>query len=110
MTNNNLSFKSNDCIAIGLSDLKKAKEFYGNLLGFKLVEEKENLLAFDTGHFILYVDKNDKSRLPIPSFIVDDIEKAKTILSENNCKIITGGKNWFWFEDPFGIVYDIIQK
>jgi hypothetical protein len=41
---------------------------------------------------------------------VDDVESAKNMLVENNCKIVTGGKNWSWFEDPFGIVYDIIQR
>ncbi len=110
MQENKNNFKSNDCVAINVKELGKSGAFYRDILGFKLIEEKEDQLVFDTGHFKLFVDKGEASHPPVPSFSVDDIELAKKRLTENGCKIVRGGKSWFWFEDPFGMVFDVIQK
>lgn len=103
-------FTSNNCVAVCISDLNKAKEFYGGVMGFKLVEENESQLLFDTGHFKLYVDKQNESHPPVPSFTVGDFAKAKVLLENNGCTIIKGGKNWMWFKDPFGNVFDAVQE
>lgn len=103
-------FKSNRAICINVTDMGKAKEFYGNFMGFKLIEEKENQLVYETGNLVLYVDKGDEACLPVPSFTVKDFTKAKEHLINNGCSILREGKNWLWFKDPFGMIYDIIQE
>ena len=110
MQENKNKFTSNDCIAIGVKDIEKPKLFYRDIMGFRLVEESDKQLLFDTGLIKFYVDKEEESHSPIPSFIVNDVELTKQNLIENGCKIVREGKNWFWFKDPFGMVYDIIQK
>jgi len=109
MTENNL-FSSNNYVAIEVTDLAAAKNFYQNILGFKLIEEKENQLMFNTGHMMLFVDKGESSHTPVPSFNVSDFAAAKEKLLANGCTIEREGNNWLWFMDPFGMTYDIIGK
>ncbi len=108
--NNNVSFKTNNCVAINVIDLEKPKLFYRDVLGLKLVEEKEDQLVFDAGHFLLFVDKNKDWHPPVPSFSVSDFSQAKELLLANGCEITREGKDWLWFKDPFGMVYDVIGK
>jgi catechol 2,3-dioxygenase-like lactoylglutathione lyase family enzyme len=105
-----VNFRSNHCVGIKVPDIKKAREFYEHVLGFKLVENSDNQLVFDTGHFTLYVERSYSTQSPVPSFTVKKIEDAKKILIEHGCEIVDGGDKWIWFKDPFGIVYDIIEK
>ena len=103
-------FRSNEYIGVKVPDLEAAKTFYTTVLGFELKQKEENYLIFDTGHFLLCVSKGIRVQPPVPSFTVSDFEKAKKILIENGCEIVDGGDKWLWFKDPFGIVYDIIEK
>jgi len=104
-----LTFKSNNCIGIKVNDLNKAENFYGNVMGFKLMEKSGKLISFDTGHFILYVEKNENLQSPVPSFSVDNVSDTKDHLIKNGCEIVWETHGCFWFKDPFGIVYDVIQ-
>lgn len=79
-------------------------------MGFKLIEEKKNQLVFETGNFLLYVDKGESTHLPVPSFTVKDFTEANELLVNHGCSIVREGKNWLWFKDPFGMIYDIIQQ
>ena len=109
MTENNL-FSSNECIAIEVTDMAAAKNFYQNVLGFKLVEEKEKQLLFNTGHMLLFVDKGETAHTPVPSLNVSDFAAAREKLIANGCTIVREGKDWLWFRDPFGMTFDIIGK
>jgi catechol 2,3-dioxygenase-like lactoylglutathione lyase family enzyme len=104
-----MEFRSNNCIAIHLKDLKKAESFYGGVLGFKLLSKSNEQLEYDTGHFLLYINKGSKTQPPIPSFTVKNFTDAKRLLKKNGCKITVEGKSSLYFKDPFGIVYDIIE-
>jgi catechol 2,3-dioxygenase-like lactoylglutathione lyase family enzyme len=103
-------FKSNRAVEINVTDIAKAKEFYGNVMRFKLIVEKENQLVFETGNFVLYVDKGVSACLPVPSYTVKNFTEAKELLLNNGCSIVREGKNWLWFKDPFGMIYDIIKQ
>jgi catechol 2,3-dioxygenase-like lactoylglutathione lyase family enzyme len=102
-------FKSNNCVAIHLEDIKAAENFYTNVMKFRLLTRSEASLEYDTGHFLLYVNKDLDTRPPIPSFSVADIEAAKLSLLENGCVILREDTNSLYFRDPFGITYDVIQ-
>jgi catechol 2,3-dioxygenase-like lactoylglutathione lyase family enzyme len=105
-----MTFRSNNCVAIHLKNLKKAEKFYGGVLGLKLREKDKNQLMFDAGHFLLYINKAGKKRPPIPSFDVPDVAKAKKLLKKHGCRIVKQGKGWAYFRDPFGFTFDIIEK
>ncbi len=105
-----MKFKTNNCIAIKVSELDKAEKFYSGLLGFTLKSKSEKTLEYDTGHLMLYVEKSDISQPPVPSISVANAEEAKELLINNGCKIVSEFKGGFWFNDPFGITYDVIQQ
>lgn len=105
-----MKFRSNNCVAIHLKSLAKAEKFYSNIMGFKLNNKTKNQLEYDTGHFLLYINKSTKEQPPIPSFNVKNINKAKKHLKDAGCKILVDRDNSLYFKDPFGIVYDIIES
>lgn len=105
-----MNFETNNCVAIKVKNLEEAKKFYGEVLSLKLVSETDSLLEFETGNFCLYVEKDNSPQSPVPSFTVASSEAAKDRLLKNGCTIVKEFKGGFWFKDPFGITYDIIEK
>ena len=63
-----MRFRSNNCVAIHLPSLAKAERFYRDVLGFRLKSKSRTCLEFDTGHFLLYVNRSQgRSPRPRPS-------------------------------------------
>jgi catechol 2,3-dioxygenase-like lactoylglutathione lyase family enzyme len=102
-------FKSNNCVAIHLVDITAAENFYTNVMKFRLLARSEGQLEYDTGHFLLYVNRDLNTQPPIPSFTVKDIEAARRFLLENGCVILREDQRSLYFRDPFGITYDVIE-
>lgn len=72
----------------------------------------ESRALYDMGKITLYLVKDDRVIPFIPALEVRDYEKAKQYLIKNGCRI---SKEWpedraLYFEDPFGITIDIIEK
>jgi catechol 2,3-dioxygenase-like lactoylglutathione lyase family enzyme len=101
-------FKSN-CVAIHLVDITAAENFYTNVMKFRLLTRSDASLQYDTGHFLLCVNRDLNTQPPFPSFTVKDIGAARRSLLENGCIILREDKNSFYFRDPFGITYDVIE-
>jgi hypothetical protein len=104
-----MKFRSNNCIAIHVPSLAKAERFYGGVLGFKLKSKSKEYLEYDTGRFLLYINKSAKVRPPIPSFNVKSTPAAKTYLKIHGCKILGDRGDSLYFRDPFGLTYDLIE-
>ena len=102
-------FKSNNCVAIHLEDITAAENFYTNVMTFRLLTKSEEYLEYDTGHFLLYVNRDLNTQPPIPSFTVKDIAAARKFLLENGCIILREDNRSLYFRDPFGITYDVIE-
>jgi catechol 2,3-dioxygenase-like lactoylglutathione lyase family enzyme len=107
-----VTFVTDGNLAIHVTNLGKAEDFYSNVLGFKLLKRTGERLVYDMGKITLYVVKDEKVLPFIPALEVSDYEKAKQYLIKNGCRII---KEWsedraLYFEDPFGIVIDIVEK
>jgi catechol 2,3-dioxygenase-like lactoylglutathione lyase family enzyme len=105
-----MKFKTNNCIGIKVGDLDKAEKFYSGVLGFTLKAKTKKMLEYDTGHLMLYVEKSEVLQPPVPSLSVTSSEEAKTFLINNGCELVSEFKEGFWFKDPFGITYDVIQQ
>jgi catechol 2,3-dioxygenase-like lactoylglutathione lyase family enzyme len=105
-----MKFRSNRCIAIHVPSLVKAETFYSDVMGFTLKSKSRSHLEYSTGTFLLYVNRATKSRPPIPSFDVKDQAAAKAYLKRSGCKILVEGQRAFYFRDPFGVVYDVIEN
>ena len=106
-----MDFKSNGNFAIHVTDLDQARTFYQKTLGFTLVADSNEKLAFETGKFTLYVNKDDKEMAFIPALEVPDCEAAKQFLKTFGCEIIREWPNSraFYVRDPLGQVIDIIE-
>lgn len=104
-----MQFSSNSCVAIHLKNLEDAEKFYSDVMGFKLKKKSKDQLEYDTGHFLLYINKSSEIQSPIPSFTVKNMVEAKNRLKESGCKILVDRKNSLYFQDPFGMVYDLIE-
>lgn len=104
-----MKFRSNNCIAIHLTGLAKAERFYSDVLGFKLKSKTRTCLEYDTGHFMLYLNRSAKAQPPTPSFSVRSIAKAKRLLKGARCQIVVDRGSSLYFRDPFGNVFDVIE-
>ena len=104
-----MKFSSNECVAIHVDDLGKAERFYSDVLGFSLIGKTAKQLEYNTGHFLLSVNKGTKIEHPIPSFSVRNVADAKTLLKKNGCSITDDRGSSFYFTDPFGLTYDVVK-
>src|SRR5947207_273474 len=100
-----VTFRANHDVAIHVSDLAKAEEFYSKQLGFKVKSSSPEQISLDAGSFTLWVNKDSKNQSYIPSFSVSDYKEARRLLEAAACK-----KASTYFEDPFGFVFDIIEQ
>ena len=104
-----MKFRSNNCVAIHVKDLKKAEKFYSDVMAFTLLRKSRNQLEYNTGTFLFYVNRGKKNQSPIPSFTVESVAGAKSLLADNGCKITVDRGNSIYFKDPFGMVYDLVE-
>lgn len=102
-------FKSNNSVAIHLTDITAAENFYTNVMKFPLLARSEGHLEYDTGHFLLYVNRDLNTQPPIPCFSVRDIKAARHCLVDNGCTILREDQKSLYFRDPFGITYDLME-
>jgi|tagenome__1003787_1003787.scaffolds.fasta_scaffold20385533_2 catechol 2,3-dioxygenase-like lactoylglutathione lyase family enzyme len=107
-----LRFESGRDVAIHVPDLARARAFYGGVLGFRLILEDADKLAFQTGALTLWVNRDEQVASYIPSFDVPSYERAREHLIANGCRILreSPAEKALYFVDPFGIVADIIEK
>jgi catechol-2,3-dioxygenase len=104
-----MRFRSNNCVAIHLTSLAKAERFYSDVLGFKLKSKTRTTLEYDTGNFMLYLNRSSKAQPPTPSFSVKSIAKAKRLLKGARCQIVVDRGSSLYFRDPFGNIFDVIE-
>ena len=102
--------RSNDLVAIHLTDISAAENYYTNVMKFEMVSRTEKSVAYNAGSFLLRVQADLDPCLPIPSFPVKDIRMAKEGLIANGCTILRDHGSSLCFMDPFGIVYHVVEE
>ena len=115
---------------IGVDDLKKAREFYGETLGLKttVMDEEHGLmsldLAGDRGTLVYEGMDHTPASYTVLNFPVDDIDKAVEELTARGVEferydgmeqdekgIMRGGGPYVaWFKDPAGNVLSVLQE
>ncbi len=104
-------FESNTEVAIHVPDLDVARAFYEGVMGFRLVARTADYLELDSGALRLYVNRDDaKTRSFIPSFDVPDLAAAREHLAKAGCETEQLASGGVYFKDPFGLVFDIIER
>jgi catechol 2,3-dioxygenase-like lactoylglutathione lyase family enzyme len=107
-----VAFRSNCEIAIHVPDLARAEVFYAGVLAFRLVAKSADQLEFDTGALRLYVNRDPQALRPyIPSLDVPDYAPARRYLEAAGCQVVSVGPHSgaVYFQDPFGLVFDVIE-
>ena len=115
--------------SFSVDDIKRAKEFYGQILGLKVSETAEGLeLETRGGRIFLYAKPNHTpASFTVLNFAVDDIEKAVDELEAlgvprehydlpdiktDKRGIFRGhpGPQIAWFKDPAGNILSVLQS
>ncbi len=104
-----MRFRSNNCIAIHLPSLAKAERFYSDILGFKLRSKTRSCLEYDTGTFLLYINRSKLAQPPTPSFNVKSLSKARKLLKGARCEVLVDRGSSLYFRDPFGNIFDVVE-
>ena len=111
-----------------VSDVAKAKEFYGDVLGIEVSEENGllNLHIAGGSNILAYPkDNHEPATFTILNFPVDDIEASVDELSKRGVEfehydfpemktdekgiMRDWGPNIAWFKDPFGNILSVIE-
>ena len=112
-----------------VNDLQKAKEFYGQILGLKVVERDEGLelhLAGETRVFIYPTPNHTPATFTILNFPVDDVDKTVSEMKNRGIRfehynqedLKTDEKGIFrgpgptiaWFKDPAGNILSVLTE
>ena len=106
-------FRSSCEIAIHVFDVARAEAFYTTVLGARVVSRSEEQVELDTGALRLFVNRDSSTpRSYIPSFDVSDHAAARRHLEEAGCRTVPAGTHAdaVYFCDPFGFVFDIVER
>ncbi|MFX0097492.1 MAG: VOC family protein [Candidatus Hodarchaeota archaeon] len=97
-------------ITFPVSDLRKAMEFYENILGLKKTGEWPNYAIFNVGGVQFGLEPDGKQEIFL---LVDDVDRAYQELKEKGVKFVTKPKDQPWgaraatFTDPDGNKFTI---
>ncbi len=99
-------------ITFPVSDLKKAVDFYENILGLKKTGEWGNYAIFDVGGVELALEP--KGRFMV-FLLVDDVDEAYRAFKEKSVEFVTEPKDQYWggrtaeFADPDGNKFILVS-
>lgn len=130
-------FKNADVFSgFSVDDLDKARRFYGEVLGFEVVDEGDDMglhLRFANGgrHFIYPKDDHRPATFTVLNFPVDDLKQAMDALRDKGVQFehldlgggaktdeegvlrglsVNMGPDIAWFKDPAGNVLAVLQE
>lgn len=110
---------------VAVSNLKNAKDFYGNKLGLKQVDENEGGITYSGGNGRLFVYESQTAgsgKATCASWEVDDVAKEVDELKSKGINFehydfpgaklegdvhIMGGMQAAWFKDPDGNILSV---
>jgi uncharacterized protein YndB with AHSA1/START domain/predicted enzyme related to lactoylglutathione lyase len=103
-------FTSSRDIIVRTGDWQRAKEFYGSVLGLPVVYRGEQLIGFETGAFLLYLEPGSEHG-PVLEFLVPDLAAARSRLLAAGCVVMEedAALPRCYMRDPFGVVFNIGQ-
>jgi catechol 2,3-dioxygenase-like lactoylglutathione lyase family enzyme len=109
------SFLASNELALHLPNPEAAELFYVRILGCDVVERTADCISLTSGALRLYLlrDPARTHDAVVPSFDVPDRAAALMALQAVGCKLIPIGPhapNEVYVQDPFGIVFDLIER
>jgi catechol 2,3-dioxygenase-like lactoylglutathione lyase family enzyme len=106
-----MKFKVSEQTAVQVTDPQAAAAFYGGVLGLP-IRDQQGIQAVDAGPLTLYIDPADLTDGIILELITEDVEAARTYLTERGCRVLRweGAGKVCLIEDPFGIRFNLWQE
>ncbi|MFN0059937.1 MAG: VOC family protein [Planctomycetota bacterium] len=107
------SFRGNNEIALHVPDLAKAEAFYIGVMGLRLIAKTPDQLTIDAGALRLYVNRDSQLlQTFIPSFDVSNYPAARRHLEAAGTPTTSAGEHSpsVYFRDPFGFVFDLVER
>ncbi|HXS56547.1 MAG TPA: VOC family protein [Hanamia sp.] len=113
-----------------VDDLQKAKKFYGEIIGLKVIDDPMGLIELETegnNNILVYPKPNHiPATFTILNFVIDNIDETVEALHEKGiifeqydepiktdqkgiCRN-PNGPNIAWFKDPAGNILSIIEE
>jgi hypothetical protein len=95
-------------ILIQADDPKRTALFYVKHLGFKITDEKSNMISLHGEHINLFIERGPALG-PVLEVTVDNVEETKLKLVKNGCEIIKNEPDFprCYVKDPFGLIYNL---
>ena len=87
---------------------EKAALFYVKQLGFKITDEKPNMISIRGENINLFIERGPALG-PVLEVTVDDVEEAKGRLVKNGCKVVKDEPDFprCYVKDPYGLIYNL---
>jgi catechol 2,3-dioxygenase-like lactoylglutathione lyase family enzyme len=106
---------ANNEIALHVPDPTAALSFYRDVLGCVVTDPNPECIALTSGALRLYLvpDPKPTHETLVPSFDVDDRDAAIRELVAKGCTLVPIGPHapgGFYLRDPFGMLFDLVQR
>jgi catechol 2,3-dioxygenase-like lactoylglutathione lyase family enzyme len=108
-------FVANNELALHVADPVAAESFYVGVLGCEVTDRTPDCISLVNGALRLYLlrDPVRTHDAVVPSFDVPDRLAAMARLERAGCRRVPIGPhapNGFYLQDPFGVVFDVVQR
>jgi len=103
--------KSSRDVILRIRNWTEAVQFYESTLGFKVIHRSDSMVGFETGAFVLYVEKG-AAHEPVFDFLTPDVQAAKSRLLSAGCALVEEDPSVprCYLKDPFGLVFNLGTK
>ena len=108
------AFRSTRDVIIRTADWDRALDFYGSVLSLPVVYRSAELVGFETGSFLLYLERGKSpgsGHGPVFEFLAPELAAARQRLLAAGCAIEEENSSLprCYIRDPFGLVFNIGQ-
>jgi catechol 2,3-dioxygenase-like lactoylglutathione lyase family enzyme len=111
-----MPFGLSRCVCLSTADRDRAVDFYGNVLGLEVSEEREGSVEFRAEPYRLFIDGDGLHSQAVPGMIPDplvpNLGAAKKELLKAGCSLIRRqgrGKDCY-MQDPFGVIFKLSEE
>ena len=110
-----MTFYANNELALHVADPDAAEAFYVGVLGCAVVNRSPDCISLTNGMLRLYLlrDPVRTHDAVVPSFDVPDRAAALVRLQAAGCTLVPIGPHapdGVYVQDPFGVVFDVIER
>jgi catechol 2,3-dioxygenase-like lactoylglutathione lyase family enzyme len=106
----NLTFSPH--VAMQVTDLDEAVEFYTETLGMELVERKDSEVVLRCGPMTFYIEESPQGATFF-EFETDDLEQTRRELVDGGCRLTPvttpEGDDSFLVSDPYGFRFHVFE-